>query len=424
MGNFLSPLRFSEIDLFGHRRQRRKERDLAKLRANPTVLPTTVLPEKYHHHQAPREPPSLDFVCTALRMPQSVWELVYWITLAALVVNIGLISLMLGKTVTNGYITELVEDGLDWVYSTRLFVFTASLFASNDLTTALPPSTARRPLAAPDLFMDSSFFQRTGVRLHDHTFCLVIGPEGTGSTWLSTVLPADHRPPVNRKVGITATLHQMWANSPMTGAQQARDRLVQDLRHLVPHPVAQQTLTVLHASVPDWDADHYPDLHSSLWPQFYQAGLNLRIIVTFRDPVQAAFSNYRRKWPHLRHGGPHGTPDLLRSARSTERHMTLLSNQLRTLPHPRDVLVLDYHQLMMHPEREGLRIAEFLWFASDATRTDRFLDKLRASRRAPSDYTSGLSKNDRRFLEQFFDAERRGKWDYLRERALEFALDA
>jgi len=421
MGNFLFSC-FSKLDLFGTKRQRRKERELAKLRANSTVLPTTVIPEDEKYHQ-PRQPPSLDLQCPPMRMPQSVWELVYWITVAALVVNIGLIGLMLGKTMSDGYITELAESSLDWVYSTRLFVFAASLFATNDSTSALPPRTARRPLVAPDPFMDSSFFQRTGGRLHDHTFCLVIGPEGTGSTWLSNVLPADHRPPVNRKVGITATLHQMWANSPMAGVQQARDRLVQDLRHLVPHPSGQQTLTVLHVSVPDWDADHYPDLHSSLWPQFYQAGLNLRIIATFRDPVQAAFSNFRRKWPHLRHGGPHGTPDLLRSARSTERHMTLLSNQLRMLPHPRDVLVLDYHQLMMYPEREGFRITEFLWLDSDGPRTQQFFDKLRSSRRPPSDYTSVLSKRDRRFLEQFFDTERRGKWDYLRERALEFATD-
>lgn len=260
----------------------------------------------------------------------------------------------------------------------------------------------------------SSFFAPEKRRPRSRTFCLVIGPEGTGSTWISKILPADYRPPEDRNRGITATLHKVWGSGPLAEKLEAQKRLVHDLRHLVPRKLEKHGRAVLHISAPDWDADHYPDLHSSLWSSFYQAHLNLRVIVLYRDPAQAAYSNYRRQWPHLQDPGT-GRPDLVRSARSTEKHMTLLSEQIRCLIHPHDVLVLDYQQLMLQPEQEASRIAKYLWM--NAEESERFAKALKDSRVPPNDFAKDLSRTERQFLQRFFDAERCAKWGYLQDRA-------
>lgn len=273
---------------------------------------------------------------------------------------------------------------------------------------AFPLLSASRTMPVVVVPVAQTFYGASRPR-HKRTFCFVIGAEGTGSTWMSKMLPADHKPPFNPKKGLTATIHQMWGSGPTARVRGATERLVEQLRHQIPETAR---LSALHVSSPDWDAHHYPDIHSLLWPAFYRAGLTLRVIVMVRDPAQAAHSNHRRQWKHLR---VEGRQDVARSARSTEMHMTLLSEQVRTLRYPNDVLVVDYHRVMLEPMEQAERIARYLDL--DATRTQQFALRLRQSRRPPSNYTLALHEDQVQYLRGFFDTERSAKWQYLRDRA-------
>ena len=131
-----------------------------------------------------------------------------------------------------------------------------------------------------------------------------------------------------------------------------------------------------------------------------------------RDPSQAAHSNHRRKWKHLR---INNRQDVARSARSTEMHMTLLSEQVRTLRYPDDVLVVDYHRVMQNPRKQAERIGRYLHLGNSRTR--HLTSRLLQSRRPPSNYTEALSSDEVHFLHRFFDTERVAKWHYLQSRA-------
>lgn len=248
-------------------------------------------------------------------------------------------------------------------------------------------------------------FYTTSRPVLPRMFVFVIGAEGTGSTWLSRLIPADHRPTGNIHKGIAAVIHQLWSDGPLDQLLVAQQGLVDALNTFVPR---HRRISVLHASAPDWDSLHYPDLHSSLWHSFYQANLTLRILVTYREAAAAAHSNYRRNWRHLRLKGKR---DIARSARSTEKHMTLLASQLQALPWPDDVLVVCFRHMLQQPLAEASRMAAYLRLNK--------IDRLRLqtamtrNRRKPSNYTTRLSAPQLGFLAEFFDAERRSKWEVL-----------
>lgn len=332
----------------------------------------------------------------------SMWELLYKAVLVAMIMTVFLIVVVAWTGAGSGS----RHVGRSWF--------------REDGGSSCTPTPARRaqlPRTGQAPYITSFFTGYKGGRMPQaKIFCLVIGAEGTGSTWVSNEVPADYRLPSDPKKGFTATLHQLWSSGPLQQRMDAQKRLVHDLKHLIPRgPGRGHRLFVLHVSAPDWDADHYPDLHSSLWSSFFEAHYTLRVIVLYRDPTQAAYSNYRRAWPHLRDTAT-GRPDLLRSARSTERHMSLLSEQIRCLQHPHDVLVLGYQRLLLQPEVEADRISKYLWLYPETAQD--FVARFKASRRAPRSFTDRPSDTDRRFLQQFFDTERCGKWAYLRERAL------
>lgn len=274
-----------------------------------------------------------------------------------------------------------------------------------------PATAPRSKVDAPELpplpamaFGDNSFYRPHRPR-HPRTFCFVLGTEGTGSTWVSKMLPADYRPPSDPHQGIAATIHDMWGNGPAARVMQARQRLVAHLKQWIP---VDANLTVLHVSGPDWDADHYPDIHSLLWPAFYQARLTLAIIVTVRRPARAAAMD------HLRLKG--SARDIVRSARSTEKRMTLLSQQLQSLAYPDDVCVLNYHRAMLYPREEAVRIGAYLGLGTNKTR--QLSENLFRFRQPPVNSTGLLSGTERRFLDSFFDQERCHKWDYLWQRSV------
>lgn len=252
-----------------------------------------------------------------------------------------------------------------------------------------------------------------GDRVHprwNRTFCIVTGAEGTGSTWITKMMPADHRAPFNPRDGITNTVHRMWSSLITKRVQGAQQALVADLIRFVPK---NAQLSVMHVSAPDFDAHHYPDIHSQLWHDFYKAKLNLAIIVMMRNPAEAAHSNHRRGWRHLR--VPDGRQDVAHSARSTEMHMTLLSAQVQALAYPADVLVVSYHKVLQNPEQQARRIGKYLHMRPGAEQT--FVDRLKSSRRKPSNYSQRLAPHEVKFLESFFESDRARKWQFLWDRA-------
>lgn len=271
-----------------------------------------------------------------------------------------------------------------------------------------------------------SFYEDPRYPPPRHTFCLVVGPEGTGSTWLSQILPATHRPPTNPYKpahSATATLHELWSSGPIEAVNRARTMFARRVGADVARAAAaggdSPQLAVLHASAPDFDALHYPDLHSSLWRRFHEAGLRLRLLLTYRDPAEAAHSNHRRRWRHLRVGPPPGRNDIVAAARSTERHMALLSAQLEALEarggpvRPADVLAVSYHRLLEDPKGEARRIAAYLGL--DPRQHEALRLAAANGRRAPSNYTLRLPRPAVAYLQDFFDAERAHKWRRLRE---------
>ena len=251
----------------------------------------------------------------------------------------------------------------------------------------------------------SSSFYTTERPVLPRMFVFVIGAEGTGSTWLSRLVPADHRPTGNIHKGIAGVMHKLWSDGPLEQVLVAQQGLVEALKTFVPR---HRRISVLHASAPDWDSLHYPDIHSSLWQSFYQANLTLRILVTCREAAAAAHSNYRRNWRHLRLNGKH---DIARSARSTEKHMSLLTSQLQSLPHPQDVLVVCFRNMLQQPALEASRMAAYLRLTK--AEAHRLTTAMTHNRRKPSNYTKSLSASQLGFLTEFFDAERRSKWSLL-----------
>lgn len=304
--------------------------------------------------------------------------------------------------------------------------------APSPLPEGEPPPGAREPPPpappAPGPLAPGSprsFYEDPRYPRPRDTFCLVVGPEGTGSTWLSRLLPATYRPPVNPYKPpntATATLHELWSCGPIEVVNRARTMFARRVSADVTRGAAGREgpqLAVLHASAPDFDALHYPDLHSSLWRRFHEAGLALRLILTYRDPAEAAHSNHRRQWKHLRVGPPPGRNDVVSAARSTERHMTLLSAQLEALEalgapvRPADVLAVSYHRLLEDPKGEARRIAAYLGL--DPRQHEELRVAAANGRRAPSNYTLRLPRPAVAFLQDFFDAERARKWRHLRE---------
>jgi hypothetical protein len=242
-------------------------------------------------------------------------------------------------------------------------------------------------------------------------FCIVTGGEGTGSTWMTRMLPSDHVAPFNTHRGVTEVIHRLWSSGPTQVIQQSQKNLGSDLSRVLP---AKSKFSVLHVSAPDYDAHHYPDLNSQLWSDIYAANFTFALIVMVRNPMQAAHSNYRRKVGHLLSSSRR---DIAHSARSTEMHYTLLSEQVRHLRFPGDVLVVNYHEVMSNPDKESLRIAKYLQLSPEKTAL--LKGRIRASRKKSSDYKENLQQFEVDFLQQFFNDERCAKWKYLWNRSFQ-----
>jgi hypothetical protein len=265
-----------------------------------------------------------------------------------------------------------------------------------------------------------------------HQFVLVIGVEGSGSTWLHKLLPT-RKLPISVRKGLGALMHKVWSSGPLATVTDARRRLVQEIQrdlHITVGGAAERggrqtkpmDRTSLHVSCPDWDHMHYPDLHSSVWQAFRQAGVQLKVVATFRDPRESAYSNFRRNWPHVRvaagtpsRGRGPLKPDVVASARSTDQHLTLLSAQLSSLP-MQDVLVVHYEALIFAPERTVGRLAQFLRLSSEEEAT--VVSSLRERARKDHDkFRQRLNAEQVAFLDGFFDDQRTSKWLCMERRS-------
>lgn len=312
--------------------------------------------------------------------------------------------------------------------------------SSSSEPTALPPKSAPKPRPkselpacvpppgsappAPAIGSRSSFYDDPRYPPPRDTFCVVIGPEGTGSTWLSQIIPATHRPnpnPLRPPNTASATLFELWSSGPIEIVNRARTMFARRMRgDMGPggSAASRSRFAVHHASHPDFNSEHYPDLHSSLWRRFQEAGIRLRVVLTYRDPVEAAHSNHRRQFKHLRVGS-HPKNDIVCAARFTEKHMTLLSNQLEALETrggavgQDDVIAVSYHRMLEDPKGQARRLAAYLGF--DAKQQETLRNAIINGKRAASNYTQRLTRPEIDFLHDFFDTERAYKWRHLRE---------
>lgn len=291
----------------------------------------------------------------------------------------------------------------------------------------VPPAPSSPPRGPAPITSHSSFYDDPRYPPPRDTFCLVIGPEGTGSTWLSQIIPATHRPnpnPSKPPNTATATLFELWSSGPIEIVNRARTMFARRMRGDMGaggaggSASAPPRFAVLHASSPDFNAYHYPDLHSSLWRRFQEAGIRLRVVLTYRNPVEAAHSNHRRQFKHLRVGSQPKN-DIVCAARFTEKHMTLLSNQLEALETrggavgQDDVIAISYHRMLEDPKGQARRLAAYLGF--DAKQQETLRNSIINGKRAASNYTQRLTRPEIDFLHDFFDTERAYKWRHLRE---------
>jgi len=247
-------------------------------------------------------------------------------------------------------------------------------------------------------------------------FVAVIGVEGSGSTWMHRLIPS-HKVPNSVSKGVGKLLHDLWSNGPLVTVAAAQARFVKELQKQVTQ--FNRSITSIHVSCPDWDGAHYPDLHSSFWQGFREAGLDFKIIAMFRDPKESAYSNYHRRWPHIFASKPgqkgKGSPDIVASARSTERHLTLLSAQINSLP-PEDVLVVHYEAMLDSPVSTAWDVANFLGLPNSLY--DVMLGKMRGQgRRDHAKFRHQLTANQVQFLDLFFDDQRSSKWLCMERRA-------
>ncbi|KAL6051762.1 Trichoplein keratin filament-binding protein [Balamuthia mandrillaris] len=253
----------------------------------------------------------------------------------------------------------------------------------------------------------------------DRHFALFTGVEGSGTTFLAkTVLPEGasdsvvYRPQhdKNRKwFTLGTTNHNLWSSGPVDKHLQAKN----SFPTVVTEEFAQfpsHKIIVVHRSIPDFDTAHYPDLSYEFNSLLSKANIGFKLVIVFRDPRDSAYSNYRRGWPHIKAGGK---ADVLASARSTERHLCLLNQQLQTF-HPDDYLVINYNLFLEHPEPFLRQLCDYLEIPEEfdsITATAKRLIK------PPHDRTTGLKENEQLFLDQFFNEQRTWKWKFLEDKS-------
>lgn len=99
---------------------------------------------------------------------------------------------------------------------------------------------------------------------------------------------------------------------------------------------------VAHRTFPFWDHHHYPEVSSKIFRLFNQAGYNLKIIISYRDPKAASTFQIKNGYKHLIPiEGRSNASDIYMAARSTETYLTLLSAQMQRIC-PQDFLVLNF----------------------------------------------------------------------------------
>ncbi|KAL6067907.1 hypothetical protein QOT17_008593 [Balamuthia mandrillaris] len=305
---------------------------------------------------------------------------------------------------------------------------------------------------------------------------LVAGAEGSGTTFVAQLLssisdkasflPQQMQPrDTSSLAAFSKASHKLWSTGPWKQVEAAKEELLTHLLSLflegMGHRRSRSHL-IMHRSYPDFDQNHYPDLSYDFFMLLRPANISFKPIIVFREPEEAAHSNYRRNWGHLRvkvavpldnkddageSGGDAKTTttkmvrDLLSSARSTERWLTFITAQLRTL-HPSDYILLNFNQLIAqhhqnkeekkeedkkeeeetewcgHKADQGCelkRVTRFLGWSKQEE--DRLKEMLQERSRPPSDFRHSLEEEEAAFLRSYFTPQRKAKWGWLRARS-------
>ena len=142
----------------------------------------------------------------------------------------------------------------------------------------------------------------------------------------------------------SAANHIMWGPGPLEEVRNAKIVFPQLIQHLFSEVYPTKNLLFSHRSSPDYDSLHYPDINQELFDMFESQGYNLKILVSYRDPMSSSYSKVRRNFTHLIPPGS-SNADLYYSARSVEMHLTLLASQLKNLS-PSNYLVLSFDKFL------------------------------------------------------------------------------
>jgi hypothetical protein len=142
----------------------------------------------------------------------------------------------------------------------------------------------------------------------------------------------------------SAANHIMWGPGPLQEVRMAKSVFPRLINHVFTQVYPNKKFLLCHRSSPDYDSLHYPDISQELFGMFESLGYNLKILVSYRDPMASSYSKFRRNFTHLIPPGL-SEADLYYSARSVEMHLTLLASQLSTL-HPSSYTIVSFDKFL------------------------------------------------------------------------------
>jgi len=187
---------------------------------------------------------------------------------------------------------------------------------------------------------------RTFPQRLSKTLILVTGTEGSGTTYLSHLLDSTKSVEMasqNNNNRFSLDIDALWNSCEYTYYEEARNQLLKRTTSFFGR--FESDLVCLHRSYPDFNPNHYPDLLGDFPKLMNKANVSLVLVVSYRDPKLAAFSNYRRNWTHTLIDRK---ADIRRSCLSTEKHLILLNSQLLKMDSD-DFIVVNFDNLRETP---------------------------------------------------------------------------
>ncbi|KAL6058143.1 hypothetical protein QOT17_015000 [Balamuthia mandrillaris] len=258
-------------------------------------------------------------------------------------------------------------------------------------------------------------------RRFDRHLLVVTGFEESGPKWLaSTILPKAAREGrvrylpqkqpghEDKWLPLGAATQALWSSGPSASIQPSKAHFSQLLQEEFNNDHNLLLLSV-DRPTPMQDEFHYPDFSHDFFSTMAGANVGLKLIVLIRDPVESALLNYHMNKPYVRAGGK---PDIVRAARSVEKYMSLVNQQLQTL-HPDDYLLLRFESFREKPELVARKICEYVDVLSSSCAL-LLSEALQEANKEPEGEEGEATEEMMAFLHDFFDEQRSWKWHFMR----------